>query len=169
MGQEVDSVGRLYIRKIDTQPIEGYKPGDALVSESAAMRLLHYKDSFLIMKPELQRIKVELDSLYRKSADEQQQASKVYAQNYKKRDELMNRILDALSEAAHNEKLMYESLEEVEHRSREAWRLRRKRTGFLRELLYHPSSTPVGRVLIGGFVLSFSALTAVTIISLVKP
>lgn len=168
MGQEVDSVGRLYIRKIDTRPIEGYKPGDALVSESAATRLLHYKDSFLIMKPELQQIERELDSLYRKIADDQELATQRYNTDYQKREVLMNRILDALAEAAQNEKLMYESLDEVERRSRQAWRLRRKRSGILRELLYHPSSTPAGRVLIGGLVLSFSALTVVSIISFTK-
>ena len=43
---------------------------------------------------------------------------------------------------------------------------RTKRTGFLRELIMHPSTTPTGRILVGGFIVSFTALTVVTIISL---
>lgn len=43
-----------------------------------------------------------------------------------------------------------------------------KRTGFMRELLYHPTTTPIGRVLVGGMVVSFTALTVVTVISLTQ-
>ena len=45
---------------------------------------------------------------------------------------------------------------------------RNRDSGVLRELLYHPTTTPVGRVLVGSLVLSFTALTVVTIISLTQ-
>lgn len=147
-------------------PIEGFKPGDMLVSESAVQRMLSYQDSVRALHPVLDSIQRELNEMYQRALDEQARADSLYGVNYQRRDSLMNVILDAMHEAAQNEGLMYASLREVEQRSKQARRHQRRRDGFLRWLFYHPATTPTGRILLGGMSVTFTALTVATIISL---
>lgn len=76
------------------------------------------------------------------------------------------RNADELSDQIKNSDQVVGDWLKKKRKSARAVRRAAKRTGILRELLYHPTTTPVGRVLIGGLVISFTALTTVTIISL---
>lgn len=120
-------------------PIKGFTPGDVLVSESAVRRLQGYEDSVAAMRPVLDSIRTELLIMYQQALSDQASDDSLRRANQRlqdslhwvrtqRRDTLMNGILDALSEAADNESLMYRSLSEVERRSKQA-RRHRRRTG----------------------------------------
>ena len=127
---------------------------------------------------EISRLNARYDSLTRNLNGQIEEVAVDLEIHYQQGDQLKEESFEAEMEALRSadelEKQVKKSDQAVGEWLKKKEELNRrnaaqpKRSGFLRELLYHPTTTPVGRVLVGGLVVSFTALTAVTIISLTK-
>lgn len=154
----------IVIERITIQRPDNYLPGDILIPSTYAAELERAADSLKSLQPRYDSLVREVSSLYLQVNQHRQQADSIYRAQDDQRERIMNELLDLGADVVDSQGLLFQDIKRARQRQRQL--AKDKRSGFLRELLYHPTTTPAGRVLVGGLVVSFSALTIVSIISL---
>lgn len=155
----------LTIERIVIERPSNYEPGDILIPNSYATELKRAEVELKAFRPRYDSLIRVCDSLYHELHWHQIEADSIYQAQRKFRDQLIDEIYALGADAVQSQDLLYDDIRGARHRQKLLQR--KKRSGFIRELLYHPTTTPTGRVLVGGLVISFTALTTVTIISLI--
>lgn len=153
------------IERIIIERPDNFQPGDILIPKGYATELRRAERELKAFRPRYDSLIRACDSLYYELHWHQVEADSIFAAQQQQRERLINEIYALAGDAVESQSLLYSDIKDA-RRQRRA--LENKRSGFLRELLYHPSTTPTGRVLIGGLVVSFTALTVVGIISLTQ-
>lgn len=154
------------IERIIIERPANFKQGDILIPKGYAQELQRAADSLKTFVPRYDSLILKCDLLQLSLRRQQAQADSSFQVHYQQREDLLREIYALGLDAVQSQDLLYADIGSAKQRKKALER--NKRTGFFRELLFHPATTPKGRLLLGGMTLSFTALTIATIVSLTK-
>lgn len=156
----------IHIERIVIERPANFQPGDILIPKTYAAQLQRAAHQLKAFQPRYDSLIRACDSLYHELHFHQVEADSIYRTQRAERERLIDDIYALGADAVQSQNLLYADIKDAKRRQKLLHRA--KRSGFLRQLLYHPTTTPTGRVLIGGLVISFTAATVVGIISLTQ-
>ena len=154
------------IERIVIERPANFQPGDILIPQTYAAQLQRAAHQLRAFRPRYDSLIRACDSLYHELHYHQVEADSIYGAQRMERERLIDEIYALGADAVQSQDLLYADISQAQKRQRLL--KRQQRSGFLRQLLYHPTTTKSGRILISGLVVSFTALTTVTLISLIK-